>query len=61
MIEMGECEICGKEGSRLQVNHQELGRVMVCRDCWKKINEEGMKVWEGTCSASSCGGCTACK
>ena len=34
---MGECELCGKEGSRMEANHKELGRIYGaterCRAC----------------------------
>ncbi len=50
---MGRCEICGNEGSRIQVNHKEHGKIMVCRDCWMDIYEKGQKICEGTGTNSS--------
>ncbi len=58
---MGECEICGSEGSRLEVNHEKHGKIMVCRDCWKDIVNKGKKVYKGTGSGGgSSGGCPTC-
>ncbi len=58
---MGECEICGNEGTRMEVNHKEHGRMMVCRDCWKETVQKGKKVYKGTGSGgNSGGGCPAC-
>ncbi len=59
---MGKCELCGTEGSRIQVNHQEKGKIMVCRDCWKEVKDQGKKVCDRTSSGGSIGGgCTACR
>lgn len=59
---MEECELCGSEGSRMQVNHKEHGKIMVCRECWKQIYAKGQKICEGTSSGQSTfGGCPTCK
>lgn len=57
---MGECEVCGKEGSRLQINHKEKGRIMVCRDCWKEIREKGKSLIGRVSSSSGSTGCSLC-
>ena len=48
---MGKCELCGKEGSRLETNHKELGRIMVCQECWSKLYGENHM----TCSIGASG------
>jgi len=53
---MGKCEMCGKEGSRLGANHKELGRIMVCRECWSKLYDKNSM----TCSVGSSGGSCSC-
>lgn len=57
---MGECEICGKEGSLREINHKEKGRIMVCADCWKETYEKGNKLTERTSSSGSGLGCPHC-
>lgn len=59
---MKECELCGTIDSRLQVNHKEHGRIMVCSDCWQRIYKEGQRIIEGTCSGQNDGsaGCLSC-
>lgn len=59
---MGKCELCGKEGSRVQVNHKEHGKIMVCRSCWSEIYDKGQKICERTSSgfSDSGGGCPSC-
>ncbi len=59
---MGKCELCEDDGSRMLVNHAELGKIMVCRDCWKDIYNRGQSICEGTSSGRRRGGgCPACK
>lgn|GEM_PF-2134494 len=61
VLNVGECEICGNEGSRLEVDHEEYGKIMVCRECWKDIVNKGKKVYKGTGSGGgSTGGCPSC-
>jgi ribosome-binding protein aMBF1 (putative translation factor) len=55
---MGVCELCGKGGSRLEANHKELGRIMVCRECWSRLYDENRM----TCSVGASGGsCSCCR
>lgn len=54
---MGECEFCGSDGSLLELNHGELGRKMVCSECWQgnwKNHVSTASSGEG--SAGGCGG-----
>jgi len=57
---MGKCKLCGKNGEDLTLrsaNHKELGRIMVCDECWKRL-------WNGNrmiCSTTGSGGtCPSC-
>jgi hypothetical protein len=57
---MGECGICGKNGEKLSLlsaHHKELGRVLVCRECWVKLYDENRMVAGSTGSGSSCPTC----
>ncbi|MBL7117168.1 MAG: hypothetical protein ISS94_00055 [Candidatus Syntrophoarchaeum sp.] len=55
---MGKCELCGKEGSRLEADHKELGRIMVCQECWSNLYD-GNRM---TCSIGASGGsCPCCR
>ncbi|KXA89804.1 hypothetical protein AKJ57_04845 [candidate division MSBL1 archaeon SCGC-AAA259A05] len=59
---MGKCELCGREEDLLEVNHEEHGKIMVCRDCRNKISEEEQKV-AGSSDSESGGpslGCPHC-
>ncbi|MFB6215604.1 MAG: hypothetical protein ABEJ72_01325 [Candidatus Aenigmatarchaeota archaeon] len=56
------CEICGSEGSLLQANHVDKGRIMVCRDCWTDLYDKNETVGNtgsssGTSSAPACTSC----
>lgn len=56
---MGECKICGKNGeelSLLQADHKELGRIMVCQECWSKLYDKNRMVC-GTAGGGSCPTC----
>ncbi|RLI27413.1 MAG: hypothetical protein DRO52_00270 [Candidatus Hecatellales archaeon] len=58
---MGECQLCGKKGenlSLLQANHKELGAIMVCQDCWRKLYEDNAMVCG--LSGGSGGSCPTC-
>ena len=40
---MEECKLCGKNGediSLFSANHKELGSIMVCDECWRKLYEK---------------------
>jgi hypothetical protein len=40
---MPECRLCGKNGedlTLLSADHKDLGRIMVCEGCWKKLWNE---------------------
>ncbi|MGD8545909.1 MAG: hypothetical protein PVH12_07015 [Candidatus Bathyarchaeota archaeon] len=57
---MRKCKICGKNGkdlSLLSVNHKELGRVMVCQECWKKLWNNNRMICSTTGSCSTCPSC----
>nr|QNO54532.1 hypothetical protein BGNFGLGO_00003 [Methanosarcinales archaeon ANME-1 ERB7] len=53
---MGKCELCSKEGSRMEANHKELGRIMVCQDCWVNLYDKNRM----TCSVDASGGSCSC-
>jgi len=54
---MGKCELCGKEGSRMEAAHKELGRIMVCQECWSKLYGENRMAADIGSSGSSCAFC----
>lgn len=37
---MGTCEVCGEEGTLLEVNSEKKGKVKVCGDCREEIFKE---------------------
>ncbi|UCD45936.1 MAG: hypothetical protein JSV27_05480 [Candidatus Bathyarchaeota archaeon] len=56
---MGVCALCskgGEETSLLEAAHKELGKIMVCRDCWRDLYQKNRMVYGSTCS----GKCSAC-
>jgi len=60
--EVVKCELCGKSGedlSRLSANHKELGRIMICQECWTKLYDENRMVC-GTTGGSSSSSCPTC-
>jgi len=59
---MEECKLCGKNGedlSLLSANHKEIGKIMVCRECWVKLYEENRMLSGNT--GSSGGICPTCR
>ncbi|MFP4116692.1 MAG: hypothetical protein ACLFTY_01590 [Candidatus Aenigmatarchaeota archaeon] len=54
------CELCGSEGSLLEANHTDKGKVMVCRDCWTKLYEKNEMVAGSSCSSCSTSSCGSC-
>jgi len=58
---MGKCKLCGKNGEDLTLisaSHKDLGRIMVCDECWKKLWNENRMV----CGTTGSGGtCTSCR
>lgn len=59
--DMGECKLCGKNGEELTLlsaNHRDLGQIMVCRECWIKLNNDNCMVWGSTGSGSTCPSCS---
>lgn len=58
---MGECELCGRNGgdlSLLSADHKDLGRIMVCQECWTKLYDKNLTV----CGRSGSGGtCPTCR
>jgi len=58
---MGKCKLCGKNGEALTLisaSHKDLGRIMVCDECWKKLWNENRMV----CGTTGSGGtCTSCR
>ena len=54
---MGKCELCGKEGSRMEADHKELGRIMVCQACWSKLYEENSMAADIGSAGGSCAFC----
>ncbi len=61
VTEVAECKLCGKNGEGLTLvsaDHKDLGRIMVCEKCWKKLWNENRMV----CSTSGSGStCTSCR
>ena len=56
---MNECGLCGKKGedlSLLSASHKELGRIMICRECWVKLYKKNRMV----CGTTSGGTCPTC-
>jgi predicted SprT family Zn-dependent metalloprotease len=58
---MGECKLCGRNGEDLTLrsaDHKDLGRIMVCSDCWRKLWNKNSMV----CGTSGSGGtCPSCR
>jgi len=57
---MGVCALCsngGEDTSLLEASHKELGRIMVCGDCWRDLYQENRIVY-GTTRSGKCGVCT---
>jgi hypothetical protein len=58
---MVECRLCGKNGedlALLSADHKDLGRVMVCAECWKRLWDKNRMV----CGTSGSGGtCSSCR
>lgn len=50
---MGKCELCGKEGDLLEIDHKERGHIMVCRSCWKEVQGKDQGTDEETSSKPS--------
>ncbi|ODS35472.1 hypothetical protein BEH94_06515 [Candidatus Altiarchaeales archaeon WOR_SM1_SCG] len=62
---MEECKLCGKTGedlSLLSANHKELGRMMVCQECWVKLYAKNRMRCEGSSGGgSTCSTCSTCR
>jgi len=59
---MGECKLCEKNGedlSLLSATHKELGKIMVCQECWVKLYEEN-RMLSGKTGGSG-GACPTCR
>ena len=54
---MGKCELCGNEGSRMEADHKELGRIMVCQKCGSKLYAENRMSCSIGASGDSCAFC----
>jgi len=57
---MGECKLCGKNGedlTLLSANHKDLGQIMVCEECWKKLWRKNRMVCGATGSGGTCPSC----
>jgi len=57
---MDECELCKRKEedlTLLSANHKELGRIMICQDCWSNLYGENRMVCDTTSSDSSCPTC----
>ncbi|MFP4045845.1 MAG: hypothetical protein ACLFS3_02185 [Candidatus Aenigmatarchaeota archaeon] len=54
------CKLCGKDGTLFQAEHKEKGKIMVCRECWKKLYEKNETVTSSSGCGGSCGGCSSC-
>lgn len=54
--EESKCTICDKSGvGLLEANHKELGHMIVCQECWKKLSEQNMLISSSSGSQSCCG------
>ncbi|MBS7656871.1 MAG: hypothetical protein QXI71_03320 [Candidatus Bathyarchaeia archaeon] len=54
---MRKCVLCSKSGEDLSLfgaNHKELGYIMVCQECWIKLNEENLIISGSGSSSGSC-------
>jgi len=52
---MSECKLCGKNDENLTLlsaDHKDLGQIMVCSQCWKKLWNENRMV----CGTTGSGG-----
>jgi predicted SprT family Zn-dependent metalloprotease len=59
-LKMGQCKLCGKDGENLTLtsaDHKDLGRIMVCTECWKKLYKENRMVCGATGSGGTCPSC----
>jgi len=57
---MGECKLCGKNSedlTLLSANHKDLGQIMVCEECWKKLWRKNRMVCGTTGSGGTCPSC----
>ena len=57
---MGQCKLCGRNGENLTLlsaNHKDLGHIMVCQECWKKLWNENCMVCSTTGSGGTCPSC----
>ena len=57
---MEECKLCGKNGediSLFSANHKELGSIMVCDECWRKLYEKNRMVCGASGGSGSCPTC----
>jgi hypothetical protein len=57
---MAECRLCGKNGedlTLLSANHKDLGQIMVCEECWKKLWNKNRMVCGTTGSSGTCPSC----
>ena len=59
-----KCDLCGNEGTVLEANHKEKGKVMICSDCWEDLYDNNQLVsgltGEGG-AGGSCAGCSGCR
>ena len=57
---MDECKLCKRKEedlTLLSANHNKLGRMMVCQECWAKLYGENRMVCDITSSGNSCPTC----
>jgi len=59
-VDMGKCDICGKNGPELSLlgaNHKEMGSIYICSDCWTILYAKNRFVGGSGSSGSSCPTC----
>ena len=59
-VDMGTCDICGKNGPELSLlgaEHKEMGHIHICSDCWANLYNKNRFVASSGSSGSSCPTC----
>ena len=64
ILTTSKCELYGKTEEDMTlygVNHKELGRIEICRECWRESFEKNRLVAGSGSKSSGCGNCCGCK
>ena len=60
VIKLNMCDLCKKQEkdmSLMSANHEKMGHIWVCQDCWKKLYQENKIICDLTGSGGSCSAC----